>query len=171
MNQVASNETPSLAVGVTREYLLHHKVCPKAVDASGALVIAAAPNALREAVGELATAYKRLAIIDEVSAMEVEQLIERLTTESDRSIELARADTDSDDLATDVRDLANQPPVVRYVNLLVRDAYDAGASDIHLEAERSGLAARFRLDGVLTPAPSPPPNLHQGSSVAREAAC
>jgi general secretion pathway protein E len=57
-----------------------------------------------------------------------------------------------------VRDLANQPPVIRYVNLLVRDAYDAGASDIHLEATRGGgLTARFRLDGVLTPVPESPP--------------
>jgi general secretion pathway protein E len=156
----SSNETPSLATGLTREYLLHHKVCPKSIDASGALVVATAPNALREAIGELATAYKRLAIIDEVSLPEVEALIERLTTESDRSIELARADGYDDDLATDVRELATQPPVVRYVNLLVRDAYDAGASDIHLEAERTGLAARFRLDGVLSAAPAPPANLH-----------
>jgi general secretion pathway protein E len=46
------------------------------------------------------------------------------------------------------------------VNLLVRDAYDAAASDIHLEATRTGLSARFRLDGVLAPAPEPPPTLH-----------
>jgi general secretion pathway protein E len=158
--QIESIETPSLVAGVTREYLLHHKVCPRAFDASGALVIATAPDALREAIGELAAAYKRLAIIDEVSMTDVERLIERLTTESDRSIELASADAYADDLTTDVRDLANQPPVVRYVNLLVRDAYDAGASDIHLEAQQAGLAVRFRLDGVLTAAPAPPPNLH-----------
>jgi general secretion pathway protein E len=92
-------------------------------------------------------------------------MIERLTTRADRSIELmelARADAVGldDDVAADVRDLATQPPVVRYVNLLVRDAYDAGASDIHLEATRQGLSARFRLDGVLSAAPEPPAHLH-----------
>ena len=46
------------------------------------------------------------------------------------------------------------------MNLLVRDAYDAAASDIHLEATRTGLAARFRVDGVLVPAPEPPSHLH-----------
>src|SRR6185295_12577086 len=86
--------------------------------------------------------------------------IERLTTRSERTIELARADHGTDDLAADVRDLANQPPVIRYVNLLVRDAYDAAASDIHLEATRSGLAARFRVDGVLVSALEPPSHLH-----------
>jgi len=151
---------PPLPSGVTREYLVHHGVCPKAIDPGGALVIAAGSNALREAVGELADAYKRFAVIEEVSTADVERLIERLTTEADRSIELARADMNSDDVSTDVRELASQPPVVRYVNLLVRDAYDAGASDIHLEAQRTGLTARFRLDGVLSEAPAPPLNLH-----------
>lgn len=60
---------------------------------------------------------------------------------------------------TDLRSLATQPPVVRYVSLLVRDAFDAGASDVHLEATRDGLRARLRLDGVLTDIASPPRGL------------
>jgi RHS repeat-associated protein len=51
-------------------------------------------------------------------------------------VELARVDTNSDDLATDVRDLANQPPVIRYVNLgrrvwvrAYRNAYCPGPRD------------------------------------------
>jgi general secretion pathway protein E len=157
--QAERNETPALIAGISREYLLHHQVCPKRIDDTGALTIAAAPGALREAIGELAAAYKRPAVVDDVSAVELEGLIERLTTESERPIELAVGGSESDDLTADVRELANQPPVVRYVNLLVRDAYDAGASDIHLEAERGGMAARFRLDGVLSKAPAPPTNL------------
>jgi general secretion pathway protein E len=58
-----------------------------------------------------------------------------------------------------VRDLANQPPVVRFVSLLIREAYDAGASDIHLESARNGLTTRFRIDGVLQPAIDPPPSM------------
>jgi type IV pilus assembly protein PilB len=54
----------------------------------------------------------------------------------------------------DIRDLANQPPVVRFVNLLIREAHDAGASDIHLEAVRDGLRVRLRVDGVLTELPA-----------------
>jgi general secretion pathway protein E len=56
----------------------------------------------------------------------------------------------------DARDLANQPPVVRYVNLLVREAYEARASDIHVEAALEGPLVRFRIDGVLTEATAPP---------------
>ncbi|HWH04763.1 MAG TPA: GspE/PulE family protein [Gemmatimonadales bacterium] len=67
---------------------------------------------------------------------------------------------------TDARDLANQPPVIRFVNLLIRDAHDARASDIHLESTREGLIARFRIDGVLADVPSPPKAL-QSAVVSR----
>jgi general secretion pathway protein E len=151
---------PALAAGLTREYLLHHRLCPKAITADGVLVVAATADAFRDGALDIAHAYRRPITHETVERQELERLVERLTTRAERSVELARADTNGDDLATDVRDLANQPPVIRYVNLLVRDAYDAAASDIHLEASRTGLTARFRVDGVLVPAPEPPSHLH-----------
>ena len=66
----------------------------------------------------------------------------------------------------DARDLATQPPVIRFVNLLIREAHDARASDIHLESTRDGLHARFRVDGVLLDVPSPPRGL-QAAVVSR----
>jgi len=120
-------------------------------------------SALPEALDDLSIAYCSTVIAESASADEVERLIERLATEAERTVELERAGADDawdDPLTADVRDLATQPPVVRYVNLLVRDAFDAGASDIHLEATRAGLSARFRLDGILIPAPEAPAALH-----------
>ncbi|MBA2684237.1 MAG: type II/IV secretion system protein [Gemmatimonadaceae bacterium] len=158
--QATSSQPITLADSISREYLVHHRVCPKAYSAEGTVIVAVAPNALLDAIDDIGFAY-RCAVITEVTPEEeVERLIERLTNRTERSIELARVDGELDELTADVRDLANQVPVVRYVNLLVRDAYDAGASDIHLEATRSGLSARFRLDGVLAPAPEPPSEMH-----------
>lgn len=59
----------------------------------------------------------------------------------------------------DLEELANQAPVIRLVNLLLTEAVDAGASDVHLESDGQGMAVRYRVDGVLRPAPSPPPHL------------
>ena len=151
----------TLASGVTREYLLHHRLCPKALQPDGSLIVATTDDALLAGIDDIAFAYRRPVSRETVDRSELERLIERLTTHTERSVELARIDTSNDDLATDVRDMANQPPVIRFVSLLVRDAYDAGASDIHLEAARTGLSARFRVDGVLVPAPEPPSELHQ----------
>jgi general secretion pathway protein E len=151
----------ALAEGLSREYLLYHRVCPRGFGDDGTLLVAATADAQLDALDEIALAYRCKVAAEPATADELERLIERVTTRAEREIELARADgADDEDLTTDVRDLANQPPVVRYVNLLVRDAYDAGASDIHLEATRAGLAARFRLDGVLSPAPEPPRDMH-----------
>ena len=154
----------ALADGLSREYLLHHRVCPVRIESDGRLVVAAAPDALLDdAVDDIAFAYRRPVLIEPASQDEVDRHIERVTTAAERTVELERLEGGigvDEDFTADVRDLANQPPVVRYVNLLVRDAYDAGASDIHLEAVRSGLSARFRLDGVLATAPEPPNDMH-----------
>lgn len=158
----------SLAEGLSREFLLHHGVCPKHFGPDGSVVVAVAPHGRVESLDEIAFAYRCNVASEEVSADELERLVERLTARAERAIELERdsGDTRDDGLATDVRDLANQPPVVRYVNLLVHDAYQAGASDIHLEAMRGGLSARLRLDGVLVAAPAPPAE-HQHAVVSR----
>lgn len=162
-NSVSTQTPVGLPTGVSRDYLLFHGVCPLRWSDTGQLIVAVAPEYIPGALEELAAVYG-CAITHEPTATEdVERAVERLVTTSDRRIELARpggSEESIDDLAADVRDLANQPPVVRYVNLLVRDAYDAGASDIHLEAARTGLVTRFRIDGVLTPAPEPPANLY-----------
>lgn len=148
-----------LAEGLSREFLLHHRLCPRAYADDGAVLVSVASDALHSALDDVAVAYRRTVRPEPAASDEVERLIERMCADSDRLIELACADDARDESMADVRDLAQQPPVVRYVNLLVRDAHDAGASDIHLEATRDGLAARFRIDGLLCPAPEPPPSL------------
>lgn len=41
-------------------------------------------------------------------------------------------------------------PTVRFINSTMYDALKAGASDIHLESDPTGMSVKFRLDGVLT---------------------
>lgn len=55
----------------------------------------------------------------------------------------------------DLVSMANEAPVVKLVNLLLLEALQARASDVHLEAYPSGLRVRYRIDGVLQDAPSP----------------
>ena len=48
-----------------------------------------------------------------------------------------------------LRALANEGPIVRQVNTIVAAALDAGASDIHFEAQETELWVRLRVDGAL----------------------
>ncbi len=59
----------------------------------------------------------------------------------------------------DLVHLANEAPVVKLVNLLLLEALEARASDVHLEGYADGLRVRYRVDGVLQEAPTPPVDL------------
>ncbi len=72
-----------------------------------------------------------------------------------------RADSDLDDLTSalgmdeeeedlsKVKEIVEDAPIVKYVNLLITQAIQDRASDIHLEPTESDLRVRFRIDGVL----------------------
>ncbi|MDK2972681.1 MAG: type pilus assembly protein PilB [Candidatus Sumerlaeota bacterium] len=47
-------------------------------------------------------------------------------------------------------------PVVKFVDLIFKQAVHDRASDIHIEPQRAGLVIRFRIDGVCHEVPSPP---------------
>jgi len=158
--RIPEDSALALTGGLSREYLLHHRVCPVTVADDGGILVAVTDNSILAALDEISIAYDRPVAPTTVAPKELERLIERVANRTDHEVEVRGIDFADDDTAADVRDLANQPPVIRYVNLLIREAHDAAASDIHLEATRGGLSARFRLDGVLTPAPEPPPSLH-----------
>ncbi len=69
---------------------------------------------------------------------------------------------DADALGDDVqqlKDLASEAPVIRLVSLLITNALEARASDIHIEPFENRLVIRNRVDGVLHEIESPPKRL------------
>jgi general secretion pathway protein E len=70
-----------------------------------------------------------------------------------------RAVGEIDAALDDLVSLANEAPVVKLVNLLLLEALEARASDVHLESYLGGLRVRYRIDGVLQDAPAPPRRL------------
>lgn len=55
---------------------------------------------------------------------------------------------------------ADQAPVVRMVDVLLKKAADDRASDIHIEPFEDTISVRYRIDGILYPLPPPPKELH-----------
>jgi len=67
---------------------------------------------------------------------------------------------DEDSQATDAGDAeADDAPVVRFVNKVLLDAINRGASDIHFEPYEKRYRVRFRQDGVLREVAAPPVTL------------
>ena len=54
---------------------------------------------------------------------------------------------------------ANDTPVVRFINKMLMDAIRGGSSDLHFEPYEASYRVRFRTDGILHEAASPPVNL------------
>ncbi|MBI1377157.1 MAG: type II secretion system protein GspE [Frankiales bacterium] len=67
--------------------------------------------------------------------------LDDLTTELDMGEE-------EEDLSK-VKEITEDAPIVRYVNLLITQAIQDRASDIHLEPTEQDLRVRYRIDGVL----------------------
>jgi type IV pilus assembly protein PilB len=55
---------------------------------------------------------------------------------------------------------AEEAPVIKLVDLIIRQAIDEKASDIHVEPFKDRLEIRYRIDGVLYQIPPPAAHLH-----------
>ena len=67
----------------------------------------------------------------------------------------------SADLSIDkLMEKASEAPVIKLVDLIIRQAIDERASDIHIEPFDQNLHLRYRIDGSLIDIPPPAPHLH-----------
>ncbi len=64
--------------------------------------------------------------------------------------------------------MAQEASVVRLVNDILTEAIETGTSDVHIEAQETGMRIRYRIDGVLQTQPTPPEiNRFQSAIVSR----
>src|SRR3989442_12941404 len=85
------------------------------------------------------------------------EIITELEGESDVEVVDAERETAIDTF--ELRESADEPPMVRLVNMLLVDAIRRGASDIHFEPYEKVFRVRFRIDGVLHEIMTPPKRL------------
>ncbi len=90
---------------------------------------------------------------------EITSIYEKAINEQDQgNAESARGfrDYQSIDVTSGKGEDQQENAVVRFVDLIFKQAVHERASDIHLEPSKHGLDIRFRVDGVLHMVPSPP---------------
>ena len=150
---------------IAAKFVKHAQVLPIGEDETGVRLAMADPldTATADAVSlRLGRPVERCVAV----ASALENALERLYSAGRSSIDtLADTLDDAPGEATDadvarLRDIANDAPVIRIVNLLIRKAVESGASDIHIEPFESRLRIRFRIDGLLRDMDAPPLRLH-----------
>jgi general secretion pathway protein E len=63
---------------------------------------------------------------------------------------------ESDEEGYDLLEKNTESPVIRMLNVMLAEAIQQGASDIHFEPLENGLGVRYRIDGVLQQRHAPP---------------
>ncbi len=94
----------------------------------------------------------------------IEKAINAMDTDMDdmldddlENLDIEAGDEDEDSGPTQSE--ANDAPVVKFVNKILLDAINKGASDIHFEPYEKRYRVRLRIDGILHEIASPPVNL------------
>jgi type IV pilus assembly protein PilB len=85
--------------------------------------------------------------------------LDQLDFDSDGADGLEVIDEDEEIDLTNLTRMSEDAPVVRLVNVLLSDALQRGASDIHIEPYEKEMRIRFRIDGVLYDVMHPPMRL------------
>ncbi|MDD3719476.1 MAG: ATPase, T2SS/T4P/T4SS family [Actinomycetota bacterium] len=112
--------------------------------------------------------------LDDIRIMTGMQIEPMVATKEDIMAAISRycqSDTEidfsSDDLKMDGEDASDEAemdnaPIVKYVNLLISEAVNDRASDVHIEPMENDVRVRFRIDGVLHEIRRNPKQLHPG---------
>ena len=79
----------------------------------------------------------------------------------DISLAIDAEEEEIEDLAN-LKQVTEDAPIVKYVNLLISQAINDRASDIHLEPAEHSLRVRFRIDGVLHEVMHSPKSIQSG---------
>jgi type IV pilus assembly protein PilB len=98
------------------------------------------------------------------AADDIEALIRRLNT-LEHAVSEAIDEDEGDELEADVRELresADDAPVIKLVYSILGQAANEGASDIHFEPGEDEMRVRFRVDGVLSEAARVPKRMIAG---------
>ncbi len=163
----ALQSSERLSAGLSVEYLEHHAIMPLARNGGRLLTATWADVVDERALDDLRILAGLPVELVRLPEAEVRAAIRRIYSADDLTAqgvvagmtEELRPGGEMDSALDDLVMLANEAPVVKLVNLLLLEALDARASDVHLEGYPGGLRVRYRIDGVLQDAVAPPKRL------------
>jgi general secretion pathway protein E len=149
---------------LSAKFLRNARVLPLKVE-NGTLVIAVVDPLDSYHPAAIAAATGLVVRIEVATPIEMEAAFDRLYPEEGAEVTATTGEMEgsaAEPLEEDserLKDLASEAPVIRLVNQIITRAVEGQASDIHIEPFEDRLRVRYRYDGVLFEAESPPVRL------------
>jgi len=154
-------------LGFDLEFVRNNGVCPVNVE-NDSLIVATSDPANIFAIEDVKRQTSMDVHVVACNAADIESMCQVLHEEI--------IDYDVDDIMSDMTDvevvedqqkdfddlerMAGQSPVIKYVNYLISNAINSGASDIHIEPRDKNTRIRYRIDGVLFESLQCPSKMH-----------
>ena len=167
--QVNDNDPDPEAIAlVPSELAYRHHILPLSVDKHHIRVAIADPFDLAVA-DDLRVVTGRAAEIVFADPAQIQRLVEEhymrqmIADTADEDVEVL--DDSSDELG-DLERMAREATVIKFVNLMLRQAVQEHASDVHVEPYEKGMCVRYRIDGALQEMAAPPRRL-QAAVISR----
>jgi len=131
----------------------------------GRLVVAMADPSNVFAIDDIRTLTKadvRPVVATRASIQEAINRYHRVDSDAEDITAAASISFGADDALANVREVVEDAPIVKLVNLIITQAIADRASDIHIEPGEHDVRVRFRVDGVLHEVMRPPKNIQAG---------
>ncbi|MDZ4198352.1 MAG: ATPase, T2SS/T4P/T4SS family, partial [Kiritimatiellia bacterium] len=160
---------PEMLELIPRQWLSQLQVIP--LFKSGGILYLAMADPFNLSGTEMVRSQTGLEIFPLVAQeKEVADLLERFGKQASEGLEDVLKDMNdgevevgqeaADGISLDeIKEIAEEAPVIRIVNSIMIEALRRHASDIHIEAFEKAMRLRYRVDGVLYENPSPPKRL------------
>jgi type IV pilus assembly protein PilB len=159
---------PSAIAAVPEATARRHSCIPVRFDDDGRLVVAMADPANVVAVDDIRAMAKRevrtvvATKADVVSAINRSYRLDSAAESLAEEAASAEIEAEQDLDISEVSASAADAPIIRLVNLLITQAVNDRASDIHIEPGERSLRVRYRIDGVLHEVMTPPKSVQSG---------
>ncbi|TML57011.1 MAG: type II secretion system protein GspE [Actinobacteria bacterium] len=158
---VDQSAVATISDGLARRY----EALPVSWDESGHLVVAMADPSNVFALDDIRTitgADVRTVVATRAAVLDAIDKHHSLGGEVEDISAVASSQAAEETDLSKIREVVEDAPIVKLVNLLITQAIQERASDIHVEPTEKDLRIRYRVDGVLHEKMRSPKNIQQG---------
>lgn len=151
-----------VAALITAEKAKSYEVLPVRQYEDGSVLVAMANPANVLALDDLRLMIKKELRPAVAAPDDLAGAFQRLSNLDDAVTQAYDDDEEPDTVTLEVKESANDAPVVKLINSILVQAVTVGASDLHFEPEGREMRVRFRVDGVLQRATTVPRKMVNG---------